>query len=108
MKLDISKKLSKLMKDNNLSQSALSRETGVPQPTINRILREMTRDPRRNAVVRIANFFGITPESLYELSSPKSPRAPTKETVEEIYKRIAMLSITERAQLFDRVSANLK
>ena len=45
MKLDISKKLSKLMKDNNLSQSALSRETGVPQPTINRILREMTRRP---------------------------------------------------------------
>ncbi|MBT3671405.1 MAG: helix-turn-helix domain-containing protein, partial [Porticoccaceae bacterium] len=47
MKLDISKQLSKLMRDNNLSQSALSRATGVPQPTINRILSEVTREPRR-------------------------------------------------------------
>lgn len=108
MKLDISKQLSKLMRDNNLSQSALSRATGVPQPTINRILSEVTREPRRDSVVRIANFFGITPESLYESGSAKSPRTPIAETVEEIYKRIAMLSITERAQLFDRVSTNLK
>jgi transcriptional regulator with XRE-family HTH domain len=56
MKLDISKQLSKLMRDNNLSQSALSRATGVPQPTINRILSEVTREPRRDSVVRIANF----------------------------------------------------
>ena len=108
MKLDISKKLSKLLKDNNLSQSALSRATGVPQPTINRILSEVTREPRRDSVVRIANFFGITPESLYDTSSAKSPQTPKAETVEEIYKRIAMLSITERAQLFERVSTNLK
>lgn len=108
MKLDISKQLSKLMRDNSLSQSALSRATGVPQPTINRILSGVTREPRRDSVVRIANFFGITPESLYESGSAKSPRTPTAETVEEIYKRIAMLSITERAELFDRVSTNLK
>ena len=108
MKLDVSKQLSKLMRDNNLSQSALSRATGVPQPTINRILSEVTREPRRDSVVRIANFFGITPESLYESRGAKTARTPTAETVEEIYKRIAMLSITERAELFDRVSTNLK
>jgi len=96
------------MRDNHLSQSALSRATGVPQPTINRILSEVTREPRRDSVVRIANFFGITPESFYESSSTKSPITLTSETVEEIYKRIAMLSVTERAQLFDRVSTNLK
>ncbi len=108
MKLDISKQLSKLMRDNNLSQSALSRATGVPQPTINRILSEVTREPRRDSVVRIANFFGIAPESLYESGGVKAARTPTAETVEEIYKRIAMLSINERAELFDRVSTNLK
>jgi len=108
VKLDISKQLSKLMRDNNLSQSALSRATGVPQPTINRILSEVTREPRRDSVVRIANFFGITPESLYESSSAKSARTQTGETVEEIYKCIAMLTVTERAELFGRVSANLK
>ena len=108
MELDISKQLSKLMRDNNLSQSALSRSTGVPQPTINRILSQVTAEPRRDSVVRIANFFGITPESLYESGGAKAARAPKAVTVEEIYKRIAMLSITERAELFDRVSTNLK
>ena len=38
MKLDISKQLARLMRERRLSQSALSRATGVPQPTINRIL----------------------------------------------------------------------
>ena len=108
MKLDISKQLSKLMRDNHLSQSALSRSTGVPQPTINRILSQVTAEPRRDSVVRIANFFGITPESLYESGGAKAARTPTAETVEEIYKRIAMLSVTERAELFDKVSTNLK
>ena len=108
MKLDISKQLSKLMRDNNLSQSALSRATGVPQPTINRILSEVTREPRRDSVVRIANFFGITPESLYETGGTKSARPPSAESVEEIYKRIAMLNVSERSELFERVSQNLK
>jgi transcriptional regulator with XRE-family HTH domain len=108
VKLNISKQLSKLMRDNNLSQSSLSRATGVPQPTINRILSEVTREPRRDTVVRIANFFGITPESFYESGGSKADRTPAAETVEEIYKRIAMLSITDRSELFDRVSTNLK
>ena len=108
MKLDISKQLSKLMRDNNLSQSALSRATGVPQPTINRILSEVTREPRRDSVVRIANFFGITPESLYECGGNNTVRTPPLESVEEIYKRIAMLSVNERADLFEKVSVNLK
>ena len=108
MKLDISKQLSKLMRDNNLSQSALSRATGVPQPTINRILSEVTREPRRDSVVRIANFFGITPESLYETGGSKSARTPAAESVEEIYKRVAMLNVSERSELFERVSQNLR
>ena len=108
MELDISKQLSKLMRDNNLSQSALSRATGVPQPTINRILSEVTREPRRDSVVRIANFFGITPESLYETGGSKSVRTPAAESVEEIYKRIAMLNVSERSELFERVSQNLR
>ena len=108
MKLDISKQLSKLMRDNNLSQSALSRATGVPQPTINRILSEVTREPRRDSVVRIANFFGITPESLYETGGTKSARPLSAESVEEIYKRIAMLNVSERSELFERVTQNLK
>ena len=68
----------------------------------------MTRELRRDSAVRIGNFFGITPEALYESGVAKADRIPAAETVEEIYKRIAMLSITERAVLFDRMSINLK
>jgi len=44
METSIRKQLSRLMRDRKLSQSALSRATGVPQPTINRILSQTTVD----------------------------------------------------------------
>lgn len=64
-KLGISKQLATLMREHRVSQSGLSRGCGVPQPTINRILNEKTREPRRDSVVRIAKFFKVQPESLY-------------------------------------------
>ncbi len=64
-KLGISKQLAILMREHRVSQSGLSRGCGVPQPTINRILNEKTREPRRDSVVRIAKFFKVQPESLY-------------------------------------------
>ena len=106
MKLDISKQLAKLMRDQHLSQSALSRATGVPQPTINRILSGVTREPRRDSVVRIANYFGVTPESLYESSSRKANSEINAETtVEQLFVRITSLSQAERAELFAKVAA---
>ncbi|MGB2172998.1 MAG: helix-turn-helix domain-containing protein [Porticoccaceae bacterium] len=65
-KLCISKQLASLMRGRGVSQSGLSRGCGVPQPTINRILNEKTREPRRDSVVRIAAFFNVPPESLYK------------------------------------------
>ena len=47
-KQDISQQLAKLMRENGVSQSGLSRGCGVPQPTINRILNEKTKEPRRD------------------------------------------------------------
>ena len=105
MKLDISKQLAKLMRDHQLSQSALARATGVPQPTINRILSEVTREPRRDSVIRIANYFGVTPESLYENSSRKANSDITAgSTVDQLFLRITSLSQAERAELFARVA----
>ena len=101
MKLDISKQLAKLMREQKLSQSALSRATGVPQPTINRILSEVTREPRRDSVVRIAKYFGMAPEDLYE--APKKSKGSAA-TVEELFNKIALLSAAERKALFSKVS----
>ena len=106
VKLDISKQLARLMRERRLSQSALSRATGVPQPTINRILSEVTREPRRDSVVRIANFFGVTPESLY--GPPlKKPAGEDSVSVEELYERIQSLSDSDRAALFAKVAEKL-
>jgi len=106
MKLDISKQLARLMRERRLSQSALSRATGVPQPTINRILSEVTREPRRDSVVRIANFFGVTPEAMYGPPSKKAGDAAV--SMDELYEKIRSLSDADRAALFAKVAENLK
>jgi len=106
MKLDISRQLARLMRERRLSQSALSRATGVPQPTINRILSEVTREPRRDSVIRIANFFGVTPESLYGPQEKKTSD-PQSLTVEELFDRIKSLSDSDRAILFAKVAEKL-
>lgn len=84
----------------------MSRATGVPQPTINRILSEVTGESRRDSVVRIANFFGVTPESLYGPPA-KKPRDGGLISVEDLYDRIASLSDSERAALFAKVAEKL-
>ena len=101
--LDISKQLAKLMRSENLSQSALSRATNVPQPTINRILSGVTREPRRDSVVRLAAFFNVTPESLYDAPSKKS----SKTLIEDLFSRIACLDEADRNALFDKVSKEI-
>ncbi|MDG2117217.1 MAG: helix-turn-helix transcriptional regulator [Porticoccaceae bacterium] len=106
-RLDISKQLAKLMRDQGISQSALSRATGVPQPTINRILSEVTREPRRDSVVRIANYFGITPESLYEAPYKQSAAQQKKQSIEALFDLISELDEADRNTLFDRVAKEI-
>ena len=80
MRESMSTELARLMKLEGISQSGLSRATGVPQPTINRILSQVTQDPRRDSMISIANYFGVALESLYSSSpaqktSKKDPKA---------------------------------
>ena len=63
-KQDISQQLARLMRENGVSQSGLSRGCGVPQPTINRIWVEKTKEPRRESVVRILDSL-VSNQSLY-------------------------------------------
>jgi len=109
MKLEMSRQLTKLMRDKQISQSALSRATGVPQPTINRILSEVTREPRRDSVLRIANYFGVTPESMYAVPSKREQEeSDSVHSIEELFGRIAGLNKSDRDQLLSKISENLK
>ena len=99
-KLDISQQLARLMRENGVSQSGLSRGCGVPQPTINRILNEKTKEPRRESVVRIAKFFGVPPETLYKEVEEVNEEA---DPVAKMYQQMSALRPTQRKKLFAKL-----
>lgn len=120
--LDIAYRLAQLMREKEFTQSSLSRASGVPQPTINRILVRVTRDPRRESVVKLANCFNISPEFLYgsaiaeESSQFKLKVGKTSvekyplnkiEPVESIYKQVEALNPAQREKLVNKVITTL-
>ena len=105
MRQDLHNQLAKLMRACGISQSALSRATGVPQPTINRILNESIREPRYDSVVRLAHFFDVTPESMY---GPYSLKAGDNTVISSkwLYEQVLSLSDGDRKTLFAKFQAN--
>ncbi|MDB4260371.1 helix-turn-helix domain-containing protein [Porticoccaceae bacterium] len=104
----MSTELARLMKQEGISQSGLSRATGVPQPTINRILSQVTQDPRRDSMISIANYFGVPLESLYGSSSSQKSVKKDPKVIEDIFNRILGLSKAERKALFSQVAEKFK
>ena len=120
--LDIADRLAQLMREKEFTQSSLSRASGVPQPTINRILVRVTRDPRRESVVKLANCFNISPEFFYgsaiaeessqfklkvgKTSVEKYP-LNTIEPVESIYKQVEDLNPAQREKLVNKIITTL-
>ena len=107
MNFTISTHLSKLMKHHAISQAALSRATGVAQPTINRILCEVTLNPRHDSMERLANFFDVTPDSMYGSPSKKS-RDNSEAYLNELSEKIRCLSAADRSALFVKIAENPK
>ena len=105
MRQDLHNQLAKLMRACGISQSALSRATGVPQPTINRILNGSIREPRYDSVVRLAHFFDVTPESMY---GPYSLKAGDNTVISGkwLYEQVLSLSDGDRKTLFAKFQAN--
>lgn len=52
--------LRNLMAEVNISEAELARKTGIPQPTLHRILSGATRSPRGASLSPLANFFSIS------------------------------------------------
>ena len=132
--LDLADRLGQLMREKKFTQSSLSRASGVPQPTINRILARVTKEPRRESVVRMANCLNISPEFLYgsahfygsaHLYGSAHKEKPNQshvkiekiavekypfnvmEPVESIYNKVAALDPGQREKLVDKIIANL-
>lgn len=60
----ISKNLRQLMDLRGLSENRLATETGVPQPTIHRVLSGRVADPRDGTLRPLADYFGVTVEQM--------------------------------------------
>lgn len=56
--------LARLMSQAGLTNNELADKTGIPQPTISRILRNESRDPRDSTLRPLAKYFGITVSQL--------------------------------------------
>lgn len=74
----IGNRVAKRMHELGLSGGELARRSGVPQPTIHRILSGTSASPRQENVERIAKVLGVTTEWLWkgEGSNPP-PLGPT-------------------------------
>lgn len=60
----LSENLADLMNKHGLNATTLARATGVPQPTIHRILRGATKDPHTDTVKPLADLFGVSIDAL--------------------------------------------
>src|SRR3990167_4732459 len=60
----IKESLAALMKAKGIRESELARETGIPQPTLNRLLIGSTSNPTISTVEALTKFFGVTMEQL--------------------------------------------
>jgi transcriptional regulator with XRE-family HTH domain len=93
------------MKHHAISQAALSRATGVAQPTINRILCEVTLNPRHDSMERLADFFDVTPDSMYG-SPSKEAFFSNEASLDELCEKIDRLSASERSIVLLRLANN--
>lgn len=85
---DIGGRLDKAMREAGFeSQSALARASGVPQPTINRILKGSSKGPEAATVRKLAQTLNVPFDWLNEGSGDKvrQPRAASDDPLELTY-----------------------
>lgn len=69
------------MSVTDLSEAKLSRRTGVPQPTLHKVLSGKTADPRVSTVQAIAQYFNISTDSLIVSSPLPENTVPTMQSI---------------------------
>ncbi len=97
----------KWMTARGWSEGELARRSGVPQPTIHRIITGESVSPRRDKIERIARAFGRTPEDCYESKSKPESRS-MDERADEVYESLSFLTPEQRALVIGIVSEFVK
>ena len=78
-KRTVSTVLKELLVRHKISAMALHRSTGVPQPTLSRILSGKIVDPSDRHISRIAEYFNISTDRLRGRDDVRAPAAPETE-----------------------------
>lgn len=89
------------------SEGELSRRSGVPQPTVHRIITGESKSPRREKVERIARAFGRTIEDAYDSRSKPEARS-IDERADEVYESLSFLTPDQRALVLGTVAEFVK
>jgi transcriptional regulator with XRE-family HTH domain len=98
--------LQKWMTESGINQNQLARLSGVPQPTIGRILSGKTHDPKNTTLAKLVAHLGHTLDELssgqsLELREDKSTynNAPTAEELDYILNYYRPLELKHRRML---------
>lgn len=75
--------LTALLEQKGIRPTDLARATGVPQPTVHRILEGTSKDPRSATLQPIADYFGVTLDDLYHRDITAVLPGPVKANVRE-------------------------
>ena len=67
LKMKGNKFLNNKLKTWQMSQVDLARKTGIKQQTISRLVNGVTKHPSRDTALRLANFFQVSTDDIYEI-----------------------------------------
>lgn len=81
------------MEKNSIKRSTeLAKLTGVPQPTIHRMLSGLHGEPRSTTLRPIAEFFGVTVSALMETDMETGAPIPNVSTTGAVYPAVPLIS----------------
>lgn len=78
--MDVAERLTQLIDSNNVTPYKISRETGISESVLSRILNKSTRKPQNNTLKILAKYFQVSEEWLQRGTGVKSKN----ETINEI------------------------
>ena len=95
----LSKNISFLMEENNISESELARSLNLPYNTIHRLLSGYTTDPRISTLMLIASYFNVSLDALF------NEKKHTKNDL-QMQKKVKAVPVVTWEQLSDPVFLN--
>ena len=98
--------LRELMQSRSITENELGRQTGVPQPTIHRILTGESQSPRSNTLRKLSTYFNISPACLMGEDFQNPEHLKHNLTVDEIelLKAYRMCDKSQRKLLLNMIS----